>query len=156
MYTTKRHGSVTYADGAALSFTFADVGDFQVGALNPQQRALVEVLNRGTFGAWVEGDDIQVSVSFSYHLKGESITSASVARALDAIRFSGTWSAATSTNPGGFGAKVGTLTWSATVNGVTNTIPVLYAALEATANESGNAVVISVSGKGYLGTVTGA
>jgi hypothetical protein len=154
MYGTKRHGAVKYADGGALTFTFADVGDFTFDGVTPNQREVAAIMNRGDFGAWVETDEVELSFSFSYHMKGELITSASVARALDAVRFTGTWAAATSTNPGGFGAKVGTCTYTQTVNGVTNVIPINYASLKASANESGNAVVISVSGKGWLGTIS--
>jgi hypothetical protein len=154
MYGTKRHGSVKYADGGSKSITFADVGDFTFDGVTPNQREVAAIMNRGDFGAWVETDEIELSFSFSYHLKGETLTSASVERALDAIRFTGTWAAATSTNPGGFGAKVGTLTYTLAVNGTTSLIPINYASLKASANESGNAVVISVSGKGWLGTIS--
>ena len=108
MYVTPRHGSAVYADGGSLSFTFADVGDLSIGPLGALQRELVPVMNRSDFAAWVEGPEQEIQFSFTYNLKGEAMISASAARALDAIRWTNTWSAGTTTNPGGFGAKVGT------------------------------------------------
>lgn len=154
MYATKRHGAITYADGGALSITFADVGDFQMGPMGNNQRDALAVLNRGSFGAWVDGDDVPIDFSFSINLKGETVTSASASRALDAIRWTGTWSSGTTTNPGGFGPNVGTLTYTVTVGGTTSTIPIVYAKMTAQVNESGQNTIISVTGQGYLGTVS--
>lgn len=154
MYATKRHGSLTYADGGSLSYTFADVGDFQFGPLGNDQRDALVVMNRGSFGAWVDGDDVPIDFSFSVNMKGEKVTDASVQRVMDAIRWTGTWDNGTTTNPGGFGPKVGTLTYTLTVNGTTSTIPIVHAKMTAQVNESGQNTIISVTGQGFLGDVS--
>jgi hypothetical protein len=112
-------------------------------------------MNRSDFSAWVEGPEQEIAFSFTYNLKGEAMVSASLARALDAIRHTGTWAASTTTNPGGFGAKVGTFTYTLSVNGTTSTIPIRYASLSTTFTE-GTPSTMSVTGRGWLGTPTGA
>ena len=153
MYATNRHASAVFADGGSLSFTFADVGDLSLGPMNALQRELIPVMNRSDFAAWVEGPEQIVDFSFTYNLKGEAMVSASVARALDAIRATGTWAAMTTTNPGGFGGKVGTFTYTLSVNGTTSTIPIRYATLSTTLTE-GTPSTMSVTGRGWLGTIT--
>lgn len=153
MYASKRHATVKYADGGSLSHTFADVGDFQMGTLNADQRELVAVMNRDDFSAWVEGPERPITFSFTINLKGEAVTSAASERAMDVIRWKGTWASATTTNPGGFGGKVGTLTYTLTVNGTTSVMPIRYAKLEANLAES-TPTTIAVTGEGFLGTVT--
>lgn len=155
MYSTNRHGSAVYADGGSLSFTFADVGDLSIGPMNARQRELVAVMNRSDFAGWVEGQEQEVQFSFTYNLNGEAIVSASAARALDAIRWTNTWAAGTTTNPGGGDAKVGTFTYTLSVNGTTSTIPIRYATLSTTLTE-GTPNTMSVTGRGWLGTPTGA
>lgn len=155
MYATNRHGSAVYADGGSLSFTFADVGDLSIGPLNALQRELIPVMNRSDFSAWVEGPERMIDFSFTYNLKGEAMVSASAARALDAIRWTGTWAAGTTTNPGGFGGKVGTFTYTLAVNGTTSTLPIRYATLSTTLTE-GTPNTMTVTGQGWLGTPTGA
>ena len=153
MYSTNRHGSATYADGGSLSFTFADVGDLSIGPLGALQRELIPVMNRSDFAAWVEGPEQEIQFSFTFNLKGEAMVSASAARALDAIRWTGTWAAGTTTNPGGFGAKVGTFTYTLSVNGTTSRIPINYASLSTTYTE-GTPNTMSVTGRGWLGTIS--
>jgi len=152
-HATKRHGSIKYADGGSLSHTFTDVGDFQLGPLNAGQKELIAVMNRDDFAGWVEGPQREVTFSFTINLKGETVTSAAQARAMDVIRWEGTWASATTTNPGGFGGKVGTLTYTLAVNGTTSLLPIQYAALEANLAES-TPTTLAVTGKGFLGTVS--
>jgi hypothetical protein len=154
MFFTKQHASVAFQDGSALSITFDDVGDWTLDGIQEAQKGTAAILHRGAFKSYVYTDQVQVTGSFSFTVKAEDFSNPSNARALDAIRKTGTWSAATTTNPGGFGPFTGKLVYTATANGQTGTLEVDYARLSVSINESGDALTGSVSFTGYLGAVT--
>lgn len=153
MFFTKQHGSAVFTDGASLTFTFDDVGDWTIDGIEEGQKGATTIMHRGAFKSYVYGDERPVTGSFSFSVKAEDFSNASTARALDTIRKAGTWAAASTTNPGGFGPFVGTLTYTATANGQTGTIAVNYCRLSVSINESGDATTASVSFTGFLGTV---
>lgn len=153
MFFTKQHASVVFTDGAALTFTFDDVGDWTIDGIQEGQKGTAAIMHRGAFKSYVYTDETPVTGSFSFSVKAEDFSNASNARALDVIRKAGTWAAASTTNPGSFGPFVGTLTYTATANGQTGVLTVNYCRLSCSFNESGDADTVSVSFTGFLGTV---
>jgi hypothetical protein len=88
-------------------------------------------------------------------VKSNELRNASSRTIFDAVLKTGAWSAATTTNPGGDGPMTYSIIYATTLGGVASTINLTNAYLTASLNESGDAIVISVSGMAYGLTATG-
>tara|TARA_R110000824_G_scaffold200405_2_gene384390 strand:- start:23 stop:505 length:483 start_codon:yes stop_codon:yes gene_type:complete len=95
---TKRDGKVTLVDGAAATY-IADfnVGDFTWESSNP---ALVVIRSRSSIVGARDGDDPEISFSFTCHLR--ALTSATADALLDFIGGNMAGSALTSTGGNGY------------------------------------------------------
>lgn len=154
-FFTKQHATVTFSDGAGTpaSITFDDVGDFTIDGLQEAGKGTASIFHRGAFKSYVYTDEAPVTGSFSLTLKAEDFSNASSSRPLDFIMKLGSVSSGTTTNPGGFGPWCGTMVYSVTANGQTGTIQITECRLSASINESGDALVASVSFTGFIGTI---
>lgn len=154
-FFTKQHATVTFSDGAGTpaSITFDDVGDFTIDGLQEAGKGTASIFHRGAFKSYVYTDESPVTGSFSLTLKAEDFSNASSSRPLDFIMKLGSVASGTTTNPGGFGPWCGTMVYSVTANGQTGTIQITECRLSASINESGDALVASVSFTGFIGTI---
>lgn len=154
-FFTKQHATVTFSDGAGspASITFDDVGDFTIDGLQEAGKGTASIFHRGAFKSYVYTDEAPVTGSFSLTLKAEDFSNASSSRPLDFIMKLGSVASGTTTNPGGFGPWCGTMVYSVTANGQTGTIQITECRLSASINESGDALVASVSFTGFIGTI---
>ena len=154
-FFTKQHATVTFSDGAGTpaSITFDDVGDFTIDGLQEAGKGTASIFHRGAFKSYVYTDEAPVTGSFSLTLKAEDFSNASSSRPLDFILKLGSVASGTTTNPGGFGPWCGTMVYSVTANGQTGTIQITECRLSASINESGDALVASVSFAGFIGTI---
>jgi len=154
-FFTKQHATVTFSDGAGspASITFDDVGDFTIDGLQEAGKGTASIFHRGAFKSYVYTDEAPVTGSFSLTLKAEDFSNASSSRPLDFIMKLGSVASGTTTNPGGFGPWCGTMVYSVTANGQTGTLQITECRLSASINESGDALVASVSFTGFIGTI---
>lgn len=154
-FFTKQHATVTFSDGAGTpaSITFDDVGDFTIDGLQEAGKGTASIFHRGAFKSYVYTDEAPVTGSFSLTLKAEDFSNASSSRPLDFIMKLGSVASGTTTNPGGFGPWCGTMVYSVTAHGQTGTIQITECRLSASINESGDALVASVSFTGFIGTI---
>jgi len=147
-YLTKRNGTVKITAGS-LDYTFDDVGDFSCGAIQEGGRGAAAIIHRGAYKSRIETDDEPIPVSFTATLQREPLTDAADEVILDFIRKTGTAASATTTNPGGTGPMTWTLTYTLVFGATTTVLTVTNVRLMATLDESGPAIVVSVSGEGY-------
>jgi len=154
-FFTKQHATVTFSDGAGspASITFDDVGDFTIDGLQEAGKGTASIFHRGAFKSYVYTDEAPVTGSFSLTLKAEDFSNAGASRPLDFIMKLGSVASGTTTNPGGFGPWCGTMVYSVTANGQTGTLQITECRLSASINESGDALVASVSFTGFIGTI---
>lgn len=99
-FFTKIVASIVIRDGGSLEETLDDVGDFSADNLQEGTGDAVPVFHRGTFRGYVRGQDVLTSGSFSVGVKKESASDATDFRIIDAVRKTGSWAAAVSTNTG--------------------------------------------------------
>lgn len=154
-FLTKEHATVQIVDGVGASLTVSDVGDFTFDGLQHNEAPAVAIMHRKRFVAYVHGDQAAHSFSFSGTVKSNELRNASSKTIFDAVLKTGAWSAATTTNPGGDGPMTYTIVYATTLGGVASTVNLTNAYLTASINESGDAIVISVSGTAYGLTATG-
>jgi len=154
-FLTKEHATVQIVDGAGAGLTVSDVGDFTFDSLQHNEAPAVAILHRKRFVAYVHGDQAAHTFSFSGTVKSNELRNASSKTIFDAVLKTGAWSAATTTNPGGDGPMAYTIIYATTLGGVAATINLTNAYLTASLNESGDALVISVSGMAYGLSATG-
>ena len=153
-FLTKEHATVQIVDGVGTSLTVSDVGDFTFDSIQHNEAPAVAIMHRKRFVAYVHGDQAAHSFSFTGTVKSNELRNASSRTIFDAVLKAGAWSAATTTNPGGDGPMTYTIVYSTTLGGVASTINLTNAYLTASLNESGDAIVISVSGMAYGLTAT--
>jgi hypothetical protein len=129
-FFTKQHATVTFSDGAGTpaSITFDDVGDFTIDGLQEAGKGTASIFHRGAFKSYVYTDEAPVTGSFSLTLKAEDFSNASSSRPLDFIMKLGSVASGT-------------------------TIQITECRLSASINESGDALVASVSFTGFIGTI---
>ncbi len=147
-YLTKLNGTVKISAGS-IDYTFDDVGDFSCGAIQEGGRGAAAIIHRGDYKSHIETDVEPIPVSFTATLQRDPLTDAADEVILDFIRKTGTAAAATTTNPGGAGPMTWTLTYTLVFGSTTTTLTVTNVRLSASLDESGPAIVISVSGNGY-------
>lgn len=147
-FVTKRNATIKVEAGG-LDYTFEDVGDVSIGAIQEGAAGAAAILHRGSFKGWVQTDDEPIPVSFTATARREKLTDASNEVLLDFVRKTGTAAAATTENPGNVGPMAWTLTYTVVYGATTTTMVVDNVRLTATLDESGPATVISVSGTGY-------
>ena len=94
----KRGFTLNIKDGAALTFTTTDVGDFKWDGLMGEGHEITPVYERDAYAGAVAGQDAQISGSFSLNLRVETFTHASNNRILDVIHKTGAWASATTTD----------------------------------------------------------
>lgn len=93
---TAIEGSITIADGAALTHTLEfDTGDFSIGPIRETLNESVPVERRGKFLDLVHGARVYPSGKFTVYLN--QFTDATADLLTDMVARSGVWAAATST-----------------------------------------------------------
>ena len=143
-----RHGSLKLEDASGKSITIDDVGDFKADGITQNQTGKTAVMHRKSFAGYVEGDEKPITGSFSFSLAMEAMTDASSNRPLDAIRKTGSWASATSTNDDtSVWAVKGTYTLTA--GGVSTTVVIDVMTITASTDESGDVVRVSCSYEGF-------
>lgn len=134
---TKRHFSVTLEDNSgSKSLSPTDTGDFSFDGIQEGLRGAEPLMLRSVIDCAVEGDEVPMSGTFSVPLASESFSDGSADRLLDAINQTGSWSSATTTNPGGVAPWLCKLKFSFTHNGTTSYIQWTRVRLSAALDES--------------------
>ena len=99
---TSRHMKVYWMDGAALQILLGPgPGDLSADNLASDFTEDVVLYDRGTFAGFEEGRDLQQQISLTLDLRRAPLTSTERAAILDALRFTGAWASATTTDPAG-------------------------------------------------------
>lgn len=121
-------GTITVADGAALTYTFVyEDGDYSISGLKRNQKSIVVGKDRGDNAWFRESEDEDIEISFSCQaiaLLGDGTT----AMPSDVFLRKGVWAAATSTLPSSvsdtYACKI-TWTGARTAFGATNNTSVI-------------------------------
>lgn len=146
---TKQDITITTEDGsAAYTATISGVGDFSIDGIAADNREALPVYERDSFVGLVPGQDKQQAWSCTINLPNSSLTHASAERVLDLVRKTGSYSSATTTDPGGreYAVKV-IVALSDGSNTGTLTLP--NSRVEASIDESGEVLAVSLSGVNY-------
>lgn len=152
MAFVKRHGTITFIDGGGTNLyalTAIDIGTFSATGHEEGQRAGVPILNRGSFAGYVEGDDTPLSISLSCRAARATFTKADEDRLLDIIYKTGNQSSATTDNPIATGPWALRMKIEYTDGTATASLTYKKLRLTADVDESGDTVVINISGTAY-------
>lgn len=142
-----RHGSLTLETGSANTYTLAieDVG-LSVSGLQANNREALPVYDRGAFDGLLPGQDTTQSVSVTFKVKNESLTSASAARALDYLmRLSGS-TVASDTTVDAYGfewAVKATVTLNDGTTSTTMVLPIMRPVVDYAEALEGNAFTLN-------------
>jgi len=143
---TKKHASIILEEGGGTAIaTFEDVGDFSVSGLQENSAAAVRILNRGSFEGYVEGDDEEITGSFSVRIARETLTDNSNFRPLDAVFGTGSIAALTTDNPIADGPRSYEMIYSITDGTASAAITFTNVRLSASIDESGDTLMLQIS-----------
>ena len=146
---TRKHITVEILDGASLDVEAGPgEGDFSLDPLEAGNVEALPVMDRGTFDGFIEGDDLVQSFSITVALKKETLTNELADRILDAIRKTGFWASATTTDPN---ATVHALKVRVTITdgSTTATITLPCCRIRGSLTESKEAFTLSISGTNH-------
>ena len=149
--SSKIYGEVTLEAGAVSWSLDVDLGDFKADGIHENNQDVVGVMRRGVFFDVAYTQEVEQALSFTVHVKNESLTHATAERILDYIRKTGSASAATS--QAFFGASApGPMLWKV-IYRIKDGATVLASAtfprvrLSGSLDESGETTSLAVSGR---------
>jgi hypothetical protein len=101
---TSKQTTVTIGDTNNTTYSMTvgpGPGDLTVEPFEEDNAEALPTWDRGVFDGFVEGKDNEQTFSITVELEAQTLTSAGSDRILDAVRKTGLWASATTTDPAG-------------------------------------------------------